>query len=649
MCSLGAAALIAFAAFQPLWRLELVAPQYPKGLFITAYGYDMRGDVQEINALNHYVGLRAVDPRTVIELDLFPWAVAAMVALLVVGAFLFRGRLRLLSALAAWSLPVFMLADLQYWLHTYGHNINPDAALDLPPFTPKVIGTTQVMNFHSITTVTWAFWLLVAAALLVSAAPPFLRWLRASWANTGQSARAGASMAALALLLPALAGHALAPRAAAADSVAAAIARAEPGATVTIPSGVYRERLVIDKPITLIGAGAPVIDAGGAGDVILITAEGVTVRGFVVQGSGRSVSDEPAAIRIRANRATIEDNRIRDALYGITVEESNGHVLRGNQIEGILDFPAERRGHGFYLHYSTDNLIEGNELRQVKDGILLTFTERTAIRHNTVTHVRYGIHYMYAKFIDMEDNIFTENITGGVLMYSNDITMTRNEFSHNRSAASGYGLAFKDVDNILLVDNMIHHNNMGLALEGSPFTPGAYVTVRDNFVSLNRVAVGMFTTTNVGFSGNTFAGNLRQVEAASGNLESKNQWSDAGRGNYWDDYQGYDADGDGVGDLTYRYAGTFAALVEKNAALRAYDFTLARTALDMAARWFPTQRPVVRASDAHPLMAPTRTLPRQAGGGVRAAAAGVMAALTAVPLAVFWLSMGAPARRWRRC
>jgi nitrous oxidase accessory protein len=645
LCSLGAAALIALAAFQPLWQLELVAPQYPNGLFITAYGYDMRGDIREINALNHYIGLKPLDPDTLLELKIFPWGVGALLILLVGGAFLFRGKARLLSAAAAWSLPLFMLADIQYWLYDYGHHIDPSAALKLEPFTPKVIGTTRVMNFHSVTSVTWAFWLLVAAAVLVSIGPWLLRWLHASWNNTGQTTRAGVTTTALFVALVALAGHGAAPRAAAADSIAAAVAQAAPGDTLRIPPGVYREQLVISKPITLIGDGAPVIDGGHAGDVVVIAAEGVTIRGFVLQGSGRSVSDEPAAIRVRAGRATIENNHIRDSLYGVVLEESDGHIVRGNRIEGILDFPTERRGHGLYLHYSRQNQIEGNVVRYTKDGILLNFSEHTTVSYNTVEYVRYGIHYMYAKHVEMVENTFTDSITGGVLMYSTDIKMLRNVFAYNRSSASGYGLAFKDVDDIELTGNLIHHNRLGLALEGSPFTPGAFVIVRDNLIGHNRVAVGMFTTTNVTFAGNTFAGNLRQVEAASGSLENKNVWSDAGRGNYWDDYQGYDANGDGVGDLPYRDTGVFTTLVEKHPALRAYDYTLARTALDLAARWFPAERSVARATDPYPLMAPTRALPRRAETGERALGAVVMLALTAVPLALFWLSWRAPARR----
>src|SRR5690606_28879447 len=93
-----------------------------------------------------------------------------------------------------------------------------------------------------------------------------------------------------------------------------------------------------------------------------------------------------------------------------------------------------------------------------------------------------------------------------------------------------------------------------------------------------------------------------------GSLEHRNAWSEDGRGNYWDDYRGYDAGGDGVGDLTYRYEGAFDDLVQRNEAVRAFSFTPASRALDLAARWFPVHRPEPRVVDEHPLMSPTINL-----------------------------------------
>ena len=67
--SVAAALSALIGAFLPLWKLELIAPQYPKGLFIVAHGYAMSGDIKEINSLNHYVGLSPLKPQEIVELQ----------------------------------------------------------------------------------------------------------------------------------------------------------------------------------------------------------------------------------------------------------------------------------------------------------------------------------------------------------------------------------------------------------------------------------------------------------------------------------------------------------------------------------------------------------------------------------------------------
>lgn len=634
--------------FLPLWKMNLEAPQYPAGLVLTAYGNRMEGDLKEINSLNHYVGVKEIEPDSVFELKLFPSALWGTVAILIASALLMRpGWKRWLVAALLWAFPIGLLLDLQYWLYDYGHDRSSDAPYRIDDFTTKVLGTTHVVNFTSKTMVSAGFVTMVLAALLVTIGPQTARFLRDTWRNTGTQAAAVALIAGITLAGFAALGQ---PATAAAqqNSIASLIAAASPGDTVVVPPGTYHEQVVIDKTIALVGEGRPVIDGGGAGDVIKVTADGVTIRGFVIQGSGTAVSDEPTAIRLVGDNVVVEDNIIRDVLYGVTLIESEGHTVRGNHISSIDEFSSERRGHGVYLYSTRNNRIEDNIITRTKDGIFLGFAFFNTIERNKVTDVRYGIHYMYADDNVFMDNSFTHSTAGGALMYSRRLRFERNEFGYNRSEASGYGLLFKDVDDVVMIDNVIHHNRLGITMEGAPHTPGSVVEITNNLIGFNQVAIELTSTTGAVFSGNTFEGNLGQVEGRGGDIKKNNRWALDGRGNFWDDYRGYDANGDGIGDLEYRYEGAFDDLVQENEALRAYRFSPAQTALDLGAKWFPVYDPETRVVDPHPLMSPTMALAESGDNGPVVIYVALLA-LVGVPVAVFATAIRGRRGEWQPC
>ena len=180
---LGAVAVVAVAlAWRlPIWEARLTAPQYPAGLSLTATSDGVRGDIAEINELNHYVGMRVFDAADTPEMVL--WTPTIVLGFLgVVIAVAFAGRLiGRLAQIGLWLIPIGVLVDVQWRLYQYGHSVQPDAAIRLEPFTPLVVGPTKVLNFT-----TWAFpgaalWCLGAAAFLVSAAPPLVERARGRW------------------------------------------------------------------------------------------------------------------------------------------------------------------------------------------------------------------------------------------------------------------------------------------------------------------------------------------------------------------------------------------------------------------------------------------------------------------------------------
>ena len=183
--ALIACALLLAALLLPLWRMELVAPQYPAGLVMYAYGDRFEGDsgtyyddVREINGLNHYIGMKPIVEVT--EMDLFVPGVLALLAGTLLVSFVSwkRAWLRALILAGFWFMPLFFIADLQYWLYQYGHTMNPEAPLNTGDFTPKVMGTTKVWNFHSENAFDLGFYAMLLAALVITLGPPAIAWMR---------------------------------------------------------------------------------------------------------------------------------------------------------------------------------------------------------------------------------------------------------------------------------------------------------------------------------------------------------------------------------------------------------------------------------------------------------------------------------------
>ncbi len=164
-----AAVLLIISIFTPYWQLTLHAPQYPKGLTVQAYVNRLEGDVQEIDGLNHYIGMRPLNEAAAFERSIAIIGIVGL-ALLILAAVYVHNRWAALLALPALLLPLIFLADLQYWLANFGQNLDPKAPLSssIKPFVPPVLGEGKIAQFS-----TWAvpdvgLWLAIAASVLIA-------------------------------------------------------------------------------------------------------------------------------------------------------------------------------------------------------------------------------------------------------------------------------------------------------------------------------------------------------------------------------------------------------------------------------------------------------------------------------------------------
>jgi copper chaperone NosL len=152
-----ASMLVLIALATPLWRIRLLAPQYPEGLGMDIHAGRVVGarehDLQSINSLNHYIGMKAIEPEEIAELRIIPWCIAGLALLGFVAAATGR-RWMAIGWLAAFAVfGVVALSDFYHWEYEYGHDLDQvHAIIKVPGMTyqPPLIGSKQLLNFTAI-------------------------------------------------------------------------------------------------------------------------------------------------------------------------------------------------------------------------------------------------------------------------------------------------------------------------------------------------------------------------------------------------------------------------------------------------------------------------------------------------------------------
>lgn len=146
-----AAVVLAGSILLPYWHMALHAPQYPHGLHVTAYLNRLTGDVEEIDHLNHYIGMRPLNDAAKYERSTSIMAVAVL-ALLVLAAVRIRSPWAALLALPVILFPLGFLLDLHLWMAYFGQNLDPHAPLShaIKPFVPPVLGKGFVGQFRTV-------------------------------------------------------------------------------------------------------------------------------------------------------------------------------------------------------------------------------------------------------------------------------------------------------------------------------------------------------------------------------------------------------------------------------------------------------------------------------------------------------------------
>jgi nitrous oxidase accessory protein len=368
-----------------------------------------------------------------------------------------------------------------------------------------------------------------------------------------------------ALLCLALGLLAAAPVAARSPSLQELVDETPAGGTLRPPAGRYNGPLVVRRPITIDGRGGVRIDAGGEGSVVRLLSDGVTLRGLTLANSGDNHDTLDAGVQVRGHGNRIEGNVIENCLFGVDLQQSNDNFVVGNQI-GSKSVEMGIRGDSIRLWYSRGNEIRDNEISDVRD-MVVWYSADNRIVGNRVRNSRYALHFMYSESNLVEGNRYDANMVGIFLMYSDGVVIRGNSISRSQGP-TGMGVGFKESSDVTLERNAIIHCSQGLYLDISPYEPDTTNRFFGNRFAYNGVGVVFHNDWqgNV-FRGNTFEENFTHVAVRGGGSAGRNEWE----GNRWDDYQGFDRNGDGVGDTPYElfsYADRFWQMLPEAAFFR---------------------------------------------------------------------------------
>ncbi|WP_301102815.1 nitrous oxide reductase family maturation protein NosD [Propionivibrio sp.] len=379
-------------------------------------------------------------------------------------------------------------------------------------------------------------------------------------------------------------------------SIAAAVRLAKSGDTVRVLRGYHEEHLVIDKPLRLIGVDRPTLSGTGRGDVIRIKSRDVTIEGLIIRDSGTDLTAQNAGIYVEpgSDRVIIRNNVLVYNLFGIWIEKLKGPEVTGNLITGKRDLASAQRGNGIQLYNTTGARIIDNRISFARDGIYVDVSHHAVFRGNSMHHLRYGTHYM-----NSNDNLWEDNESylnrGGLALMEVRRQVVRNNVAWGNS---DHGIMLRTIQDSVIENNVVAANNRGFFIYDAE-----YNVINGNQVIGNHVGAHVWAgSIHNDVDGNDFIQNREQVRYVAARDEV---WGNK-QGNYWSNYAGWDADGDGVGDIPYEANDVVDRLTWEHPLVKLLLNSPAVHSLRLIARQFPLLRNT-SIVDKHPRMQPHKS------------------------------------------
>jgi len=398
--------------------------------------------------------------------------------------------------------------------------------------------------------------------------------------------------------------------------------QARPGDTVTIPEGDYEGPIRVTKPVALLAQGNVKITNPSDEPAVTIQSDNVTIQGIKIVD--KRMNSEDATLVILGNQNVLEQITIETMGTGIQLRQASSNTLHNIQVIGKVKEKGAgsdaghdhsqhlskgqatpkstvqaQKGNGIDLYDSHQNRIIANRITNVFDGIYVEKGNGNQIEQNHVEKSRYGYHFMGTADTLLTENTGMENVTGAMLMETTKATVNSNQFFKQQKNPNSQGILLYDVTNSQLTGNQIEGNRVGLYLERS-----SGIDVRHNQLKLNFIGMQLLDSSDNVLTENAFVSNVIQAQAQDSTTDHLD-------GNYWDNLQGLDVNGDSRSDLPYEMNPFYLGLTD---AVPPYQLFFQAPGFVFLENLF-TNGTGTTIRDAAPLMHPPDSLVQEAGTG----------------------------------
>ncbi len=360
------------------------------------------------------------------------------------------------------------------------------------------------------------------------------------------------------------------------------LSAAKSGDTVKVHGGVYREgNILIDKKIVFVGVNHPTLDGEKKHEIISIKHDSVVVDGFKIIRSSSATLTDPCAVKVyNKSHVIIQNNILDDNFFGIYLQNSQNCVVKNNQIKAY-ETDESKSGNGIHCWKSNNIQIIGNTIEGHRDGVYFEFVYDSIVWRNiSNNNRRYGLHFMFSHSDAYIGNVFRNNGAGIAVMYTKNVKMFNNTFEQNHGAST-YGLLLKDITDSYLFNNRFIDNTVAIYSEGS----NRIKIEKNQFINNGWAFKMQANSMDNEIVSNNFKGNTFDM-ATNGSLVMNTFDS-----NYWDKYEGYDLNKDGIGDVPYRPLSLFAVLVENTPSTMLLYRSFMITLLDKSEKVLPSITP----------------------------------------------------------